>query len=136
MTKLKEVIILSTLSSRRSLSYRNQSIDLQTGFYMIGTSVMKELKNLYLLARNFQNHFVGNKVKGRISKRVFQESKACQNFRKTNISYPLIRPFALLPTISSLLYCSVSEAYSEPCQTSKMEHFAKTISAKRSILET
>ena len=34
--------------------------------------------------------FVGNKAKGRISKRVFQESKARQNFRKTNISYPLI----------------------------------------------
>ena len=34
---------------------------------------------------------VGNKAKGRISKQVFQESKACQNFRKTNISYLLIR---------------------------------------------
>ena len=34
-----------TLSWRRSLSYRNQSIDMQwTGFYMIGTSVMKELR--------------------------------------------------------------------------------------------
>ena len=33
----------------------------------------------------------GNKAKGRISKRVFQESKARQNFRKTNISYLLIR---------------------------------------------
>ena len=32
---------------------------------------------------------VGNKAKGRISKRGFQESKARQNFRKTNISYPL-----------------------------------------------
>ena len=32
----------------------------------------------------------GNKAKGRISKRVFQE-KARQIFRKTNISYPLIR---------------------------------------------
>ena len=31
-------------------------------------------------------YFVGNKAKGRISKRVFQESKARQNFRKTNIS--------------------------------------------------
>ena len=30
--------------------------------------------------------FVGNKAKGRISKWVFQESKARQNFRKTNIS--------------------------------------------------
>ena len=29
--------------------------------------------------------------KGRILKRVFQEYKACQIFRKTNISYPLIR---------------------------------------------
>ena len=36
-------------------------------------------------------YFVGNNAKGRISKRVFQENKACQIFRKTNISYPLIR---------------------------------------------
>ena len=35
--------------------------------------------------------FVGNKAKGRISKQVFQENKARQIFRKTNISYPLIR---------------------------------------------
>ena len=34
------------------------------------------------------HYFIRNKAKGRISKRVFQESKACQNFRKTNISYP------------------------------------------------
>ena len=33
--------------------------------------------------------FVGNKTKGRISKRVFQENKARQIFWKTNISYPL-----------------------------------------------
>ena len=33
---------------------------------------------------------VGNKSKGRISKRVFQENRACQIFRKTNISYPMI----------------------------------------------
>ena len=32
-----------------------------------------------------------NKAKGRKSKRVFQENKARQIFRKTNISYPLIR---------------------------------------------
>ena len=36
-------------------------------------------------------HNVGNKAKGRISKRVFQESKAGQNFQKANISYLLIR---------------------------------------------
>ena len=35
--------------------------------------------------------FVGNKVKGQISKWVFQENKACQIFRKTNISYSLMR---------------------------------------------
>ena len=35
--------------------------------------------------------FVGNKAKGRISKRVFQENEARQIFWKTNISYPLIR---------------------------------------------
>ena len=32
--------------------------------------------------------FVGNKAKGRISKRMFQENKARQILRKTNISYP------------------------------------------------
>ena len=34
---------------------------------------------------------VGNKAKGRISKRVFQENKTPQIFRKTNFSYSLIR---------------------------------------------
>ena len=34
--------------------------------------------------------FVGNKTKEQISKRVLQENKARQNFRKTNI-YPLLR---------------------------------------------
>ena len=32
---------------------------------------------------------VGNKAKGRISRRVFQENKAHQIFRKTNISNPV-----------------------------------------------
>ena len=34
--------------------------------------------------------FVGNIANGRISKRVFQENKSRQIFRKTNISCPLI----------------------------------------------
>ena len=42
---------------------------------------------------NSKLHFVGNKAKGRISKRVFQDNKARQIFRKTNISYPLVRTF-------------------------------------------
>ena len=36
-------------------------------------------------------HTVGNKAKGRILKRVFQENKTGQIFRKTNIFYLLIR---------------------------------------------
>ena len=36
-------------------------------------------------------HNVGNKAKGRISKRVLQENKTRQIPRKTNISYSLIR---------------------------------------------
>ena len=43
---------------------------------------------------NIHDHshdFVGNKAKGRISKRVFQENKARQIFLKTNIFYPLTR---------------------------------------------
>ena len=35
--------------------------------------------------------FVDNKAKGQISKRVFEENKARQIFRKTKISYRLIR---------------------------------------------
>ena len=34
------------------------------------------------------NEDVGNEAKRRISKRVFQENKVRQIFRKTNISYP------------------------------------------------
>ena len=34
---------------------------------------------------------VGSKARGQISKRVLQENKASQIFRKTNISNPLIR---------------------------------------------
>ena len=45
--------------------------------------------------------FVGNKAKGRISKRVFQESKACQNHAGNFgvlcfLETPVLR-FALLP---------------------------------------
>ena len=35
---------------------------------------------------SFKTEFVGNKAKGRISKRVFQENKARQILRKTIIS--------------------------------------------------
>ena len=45
----------------------------------------------------YRNHcilFLVNKAKVRISKQVFQENKARQIFRKTIISYPLIRTYA------------------------------------------
>ena len=42
---------------------------------------------------------VGNKAKGRNSKRVFQENKARQIFRKTNISYPVITDGVCLKSI-------------------------------------
>ena len=35
------------------------------------------------------DELVGNKAKGRISKRVFQENKACQIFQKTKIWHAL-----------------------------------------------
>ena len=40
------------------------------------------------------DHFVGNELKGQISKRVLQGNKAREVFRKTNISYPLIHTHA------------------------------------------
>ena len=43
-----------------------------------------------------EGDILGNKAKWRISKQVLQENKACQIFRKKNMSYPLIliRPCA------------------------------------------
>ena len=46
-----------------------------------------------MLEGHSSSYIIGNKAKGRISKWVFQE-KARQIFRKTNISYPLIRTYA------------------------------------------
>ena len=54
---------------------------------------------------------VGNKAKGRISKRVFQESKVCQNLRKTNISYPLIRTFILIDEKDIASYADNNSPY-------------------------
>ena len=60
---------------------------------------------LSIIGGLLSRYIVGNKAKGRMSKRVFQENEARQVFQKTNISYLLIcictcfeiRPFALLP---------------------------------------
>ena len=57
--------------------------------YLHGLS--KDNIEIKVLTSLFKNSIVGNKAKGRISKRVFQERKARQHFQKTNISYPMIR---------------------------------------------
>ena len=48
---------------------------------------------------------VGNKAKRRISNLVFQESKAHQNFRKTNISYPPIHTHHMYVCVSGGKKC-------------------------------
>ena len=55
-----------------------------------------------------QYQFVGNKAKGRISKRVFQENKARQIFHKMNISYPLIRTRAFCVITDELLIAKLN----------------------------
>ena len=61
------------------------------------------LKNL----RPTYVHFIGNKTKGRVSRRMFQENKARQIFRKTNISFPLIRTGAIIVRFSENQTCFV-----------------------------
>ena len=105
---------LLTLSWRRSLSYRNQSIDLlcktidwflnDRGFchervkwdilqakIWLFSRLLQFLKVIVLMVQDATWKFVGNEAKGQISKRVLQENKPRQIFRKTNISYLLIR---------------------------------------------
>ena len=105
---------LLTLSWRRSLSYRNQSIDLlcktidwflndrdfchervkwdilQAKIWL-SSRFLQCLKAIVLMLQDATWKFVGNEAKGQISKRVLQENKPRQIFRKTNISYLLIR---------------------------------------------
>ena len=61
-----------------------------TGFYMMGEQDIDEFKNMLkkVTMQHRKTNIVGNKAKRRISKQVFQENKASQIFRKTNISYP------------------------------------------------
>ena len=63
------------------------------------TQVFRIFEN-YLTIRQI----VGIKAKGRISKRVFQENKARQIFRKTNISNPLIRTRTFLHGIRNVSF--------------------------------
>ena len=63
--------------------------------YVIDTGMVKAKGLSHIILTDNQvliyTQLVGNKAEGQISKRVFQESKARQILRKTNISYPPIR---------------------------------------------
>ena len=60
-----------------------------------------EIFNLFCVPSQPLNYqFAGKKEKGRISKWLFQENKACQIFRKMNIPYPLICTRTFSPPVS------------------------------------
>ena len=63
-------------------------LSLNWRYHKVGVHIRQVVQ--LLTDRFFINYHkvVGNKAKGRISKRVFQENKARQIFRKTNIFTP------------------------------------------------
>ena len=74
-------------------SFISVSFNLHDCTYVYQTAVREHflinLIQLTVICKKTTNFdIVGNKAKVRISKRMFQESKARQNFRKTNIFYP------------------------------------------------
>ena len=88
-------------------------------------------------------NFVGNKVKGLISKRVLKENKAHQIFRKTNISYSLIHTraffgkygvlcFIIIPVLRfALLHYYRQLLYSRRCSTLNHLFISKTSSSSQ-----
>ena len=59
---------------------------LLSGYGMLSSYVQNNQRKINLL----ELQIVGNKSKGQFSKRVFQENKTRQIFRRTNMAYPLI----------------------------------------------
>ena len=84
-----EIGILSELFSKNPRNFLKKFI-LQTQRCIFVFYGKNHTMEMYHLKQQYKQ-FVGNKAKERISKRLFQEDKARQIFRKTNISYPLIR---------------------------------------------
>ena len=68
---------------------------------------------------------VGSKAKGQISKRVLQENKARQFFRKTNISYPLREKTSKFGVLSGTL-CPIFSLNKEK-YVLKKNYFARKI---------
>ena len=87
--------------SHNNFSYFSASV------FMKALNVLQYTPDRYL-------RFVGNKAKGRISKRVFQENKARQIFRKTNISYPLIYIYIYMDQANG--FALATEFSFMPCQ--------------------
>ena len=82
------------LSVDRSLMFLSTLIRIQpkntkTGSQLFFLQYLNRCNGLKCRAK--RRELVGNKAKERFSKRVFQESKACQIFRKTKISYHFLR---------------------------------------------
>ena len=65
----------------------NESVSINVTGYKIDKS---NTENLLVIKFDKKLSFDGIKAKGQVSKRLFQENKARQIFRKTNISYALI----------------------------------------------
>ena len=82
-----------------------------------GRQCLEKMENLMSICQFYQlmdvYQFIDNKAKGRISKRVFEESKARQNFRKTNISYLLIRTWFVIVDSWLLRYGKILRIQSE-----------------------
>ena len=72
--------------------------DNRLGNFFFGVALPANIRQSYSKEDSITSlrnlHIVSNKAKVRILKRVLQENKACQMFRKTNIFYPLIRTHA------------------------------------------
>ena len=83
------IFCLQFLSQYRQCSLKNLRLNHCLRFYIAFFLLLTKSYQVLQYSKPKLN-FVGNKAKGRISKWMFQENKAGQIFRKTNISYPLI----------------------------------------------
>ena len=73
----------------------HEYLDLNFYFQYLTQTIISQNETIGKRNKRYtQFQFVGNKAKGRMSKQVLRENKAGQIFRKTNISYPLIRTLA------------------------------------------
>ena len=75
--------------------------------------ILSPIVHIYPISKIFfELKFAGNKAEGQFSKRVFQENKTRQIFRKTNISYLLIRTYVC---VSGGKNCSFFRKFGVPC---------------------